>query len=48
MLISDLIKKKNMTTRAGKACEWGGGVDGVKEGVKRKIPSKMEVAPRYL
>ena len=24
-----------MTTRTGKACEWGERVDGVKEGVKR-------------
>ena len=28
--------KKNMTTRTGKACEWGEGVDGVKKGVRRK------------
>ena len=34
-----------MTTRAGKACEWGEGVDRVKEGVKRKnaitMPTKV-------
>ena len=30
-----LNNKKNMTTRTGKACEWGERVDGVKEGVTR-------------
>ena len=25
-----------MTTSTGKTCEWGEGVDGVKEGAKRK------------